>query len=185
MIVSTEFSRPVEIPSIGSTKSTKRIEATAEERARLAAALDLVEVSGLSAQFDLHRDSQGEIHLDGRVQAEIAQNCIVSLEPVRQVIDEPIQVRLIETGTGGEARRSGGGAAVDIDPTLEDPPEVFTGPVIDLGGLAVEHLILAIDPYPRAPGAVLPENPAEEGPNSQDSPFAVLAGAVPAKPEKR
>jgi hypothetical protein len=41
-----------------------------------------------------------------------------------------------------------------IDP-LADEPEPLEGDRIDLGEIVAEELALAIDPYPRAPGAEL------------------------------
>ena len=53
-----------------------------------------------------------------------------------------------------------------------DGPEPLTGGVIDLGVIATEFLILAIDPYPRKPGAVFE---APDAPDDSDQPFAALA----------
>jgi len=39
----------------------------------------------------------------------------------------------------------------------------LTEPTIDLGAIAVEHFLLAVDPYPRAPGAELPADVGEPG----------------------
>jgi uncharacterized metal-binding protein YceD (DUF177 family) len=57
----------------------------------------------------------------------------------------------------------------------DEPPEVFTGKSFDLGPVVTEHFALAIDPYPRAPGAELPTDPDAGAANQSESPFAVLA----------
>jgi uncharacterized metal-binding protein YceD (DUF177 family) len=64
------------------------------------------------------------------------------------------------------------GAEVVIAPDEEEPPEALSGEAIDLAAAVTEELILALDPYPRAPGAALSETP----PSAPDrcSPFAVL-----------
>jgi uncharacterized metal-binding protein YceD (DUF177 family) len=64
--------------------------------------------------------------------------------------------------------------------TLEDddPPDEIEGGVVDLGAYVVEHLALALDPFPRKPGVEF-EAPAQE---SEPSPFAALARL---KPEAR
>jgi len=66
-------------------------------------------------------------------------------------------------------------AEMMIDSGELDPPDLLSGPTIDLGAIAVEHFLLAIDPYPRAPGAELPAEAADPSPDSSDSPFAALA----------
>ncbi len=64
-----------------------------------------------------------------------------------------------------------GGGELDLDPDADDPPDVLEGDKIDLGAYVVEDLSLAIDPFPRKPGA------AFEAPDTgaEISPFAVLA----------
>jgi uncharacterized metal-binding protein YceD (DUF177 family) len=173
------ISHTLDIASIGAAKMAERIEVGEEERKALAAALGLVDVSALSAEVRLKRDRNRVIHVDGRLTAEVVQECVVSLEPVRQTIDEPINLRFVEGGLDAKS----GSSAVDIEPTGDDPPEIVHGPTIDLGQFVVEHFILAVDPFPRAPGAELPANPLGEAEDSADSPFSVL-GALVRRPAK-
>ena len=51
-----------------------------------------------------------------------------------------------------------------IDPDASDPPELLAGPALDLGAIAVEHFLLAVDLYPRAPGAELPARMSRRSP---------------------
>jgi hypothetical protein len=62
------------------------------------------------------------------------------------------------------------GALVEVTPV--DAPEPLIGGSIDLGAIASEFLMLAIDPYPRKAGVAF-EPPA----NDEDTggPFAALA----------
>jgi hypothetical protein len=62
-----------------------------------------------------------------------------------------------------------------VDPDV-DQPEVVASPAIDLGGTVLEHFSLALDPYPRAPGAKLPAEPEIGVDEPVQSPFAALAG---------
>ena len=167
------ISRPVEIATVGAEQSVARIEIGAEERNALAAALGLVDIPALSAEIGLSRDRSGTIDLDGRLSAEVVQNCVVSLEQVRQTIDEPIRLSFVES-----ARDARPVAAVDIVPTEDDPPEILDGPILDLGPIVVEQLLLGIDPYPRALGAAPPDNPAGDTGAIGDSPFSVLAPLI-------
>jgi len=50
-------------------------------------------------------------------------------------------------------------------------PEPLIGGGVDLGALAIESLILGLDPYPRKPGAVF-ETPQDVNPDQ--GPFAAL-----------
>ena len=168
------LSRPVDISTIGTARSIKKFEASADERARLAASLGLVEIPALSAEIALNRDQNGIIYLDGRLTAEVVQNCVVSLVPLNQAIDEEIRLRFVQDNSRSASTPAKTGAEIDVDPMQEDPPEIVSGRAIDLGSIVVEHLVLAIDPYPRAPGASPPDNPVADSPDSRDSPFSVL-----------
>lgn len=168
-----QFSRPIEISAIGSTEVVKNIEATNEERSDIAGELGLLEVKALSAEMTLTRDEDGMIHVDGRVTAEIIQACVVSLDPVAETIDEPIALRFVDAharipSTGTKA------GEVNVDPIQDDPPEILSGPIIDLGEIVLEHFILAIDPYPRAPGVEMPVDMTVDSAEKDESPFAVL-----------
>ena len=62
------------------------------------------------------------------------------------------------------------GARIEVTPV--DAPEPLVGGSIDLGAIASEFLMLAIDPYPRKAGVVF-EPPAKDA--DTDGPFAALA----------
>jgi uncharacterized metal-binding protein YceD (DUF177 family) len=122
----------------------------------------------------------GAVEVEGRVVADIVQTCVVSLVEVEERIDEPFSVRFVPPGSP-EAPRPGVEAVVRADEP--DPPEILAGPTIDVGALAEEHFVLAIDPYPRAPGASLPAE-ATLPPERGDSPFAALAELARRPPPK-
>ena len=76
---------------------------------------------------------------------------------------------------------------VDLD--SDDPPELMLGGVVDIGEAVAETLGLALDPYPRAPGAELAVSPEEEdagtpqdvtklAENERESPFRALKGLL-------
>jgi uncharacterized metal-binding protein YceD (DUF177 family) len=169
------FSRPLDLAAIPAAPIERAITAAAAELAAVAAAYAIPEVHALSAVLTVGREPGGVIRVKGRVAAEIVQACVVSLVPVPQVIDEAIDMRLAEATPrpGSEATRPG--AEVMIDPAEPDPPDIVSGPAIDLGAIAVEHFLLAVDPYPRAPGAELPAEAADPSPMTDASPFAALA----------
>jgi uncharacterized metal-binding protein YceD (DUF177 family) len=164
--------RPVDVVAIGATPQVRRVEATEKERKEISAALDLVDLPALAADLELRRDGRGRIHVEGRVVADIVQSCVVSLEPVAQHIDEPIAMVFVEAGDVKAEPRPG--TEIRVDPGAEDPPEALAGSTLDLGPIVMEHFVLAIDPYPRAPGAEMPDT-GEGASDSPESPFAVLA----------
>jgi hypothetical protein len=60
---------------------------------------------------------------------------------------------------------------LELDPEADDPPDEMVNERLPLGAYVVEDVSLAVDPFPRKPGA------AFEAPDaaSEPSPFAVLS----------
>ena len=156
----------------------RRINANPEERAALAKRFDLLGIDRLEAVFSLKRAGGGVIHVQGEIEAELTQACVVTLAPVPAKIGESFSADFATRESGGEdARRRP--AETDLDFEAEDPPEPIRNGHIDLGELAAEQLSLALNPYPRAPGAAIPEEfspdpDAEEEAERAVNPFSIL-----------
>ena len=71
--------------------SEHRIAATQAEMANIARLLDLVSLDDLTLDYRLRRGAGGRVHLTGRLKAQVAQTCVVSLEPTEAVIDVPVE----------------------------------------------------------------------------------------------
>lgn len=145
-----------------------RLEADEATRANLRRDLKLEALSELSADLDVRPWLDGA-ELTGRLHAVVTQICGVSLDPFDTVIDEPLLVRFVPAGSPNAPPPPEDEVEVDLE--ADDPPDVVAGDSIDVAHYVVEHLALAIDPFPRKPGVVF-EPPPDETPAS---PFAVLA----------
>ena len=68
---------------------------------------------------------------------------------------------------------------MDVDIAADDPPDPLVNGAVDLAAVVAEFLALAVDPYPRKPGAVFspPVEPGGQG----SSPFAELEKLKPGK----
>jgi hypothetical protein len=156
-----EFSHPLVLANVPAEGLTLRLEADAAARARLAERMGLLALHALTAELRLRPEPEGCIGVRGRMRAEVEQACVVTLDPVAQSVDEEVAWRLLPAG---------------MEPTDgdDDPDDIETEDgVADLGEALAQQLSLALDPYPRAPGAELP---AEYGPDAASGPFAALAG---------
>ena len=164
-----ELSRPVAAASVGDRPETVDIVASPDERRALAQRFGLVSVDRLTGSARLRRalarDGSGAvIRVDFDFKAEVVQTCVVTLRPVPTRCGEAGLV--VEYAEGEEE------AAVDVPPPGGiDPPERLKGGVVELGELLAQHLGLALDPWPRAPGAAFSAPGGEE---RAGSPFAVL-----------
>lgn len=159
------WSIPVAVDEIPDGGLHRAIEAPAEARAALTRLAGLRDLPALRAEFDLTRRGAG-VHVSGRVQAQVGQTCVVSLEPIENAVDETVEVLF----TPGAAA---GGDELAAEPGVDgrDPPEPLVDGIIDLGALATEFLLLGLDPYPRKAGA---EFAAPKVEDAGERPFAAL-----------
>lgn len=167
--IAPEFSRTMPWGAVSRKEKREEIEATAAERAALAARFGILEVGALKANLRLRQEAGGAVRVRGQLTADVVQACVVTLEPVPQHIEEPVDLRFLPEG-----------AEPDDDP--DGPDEILTeGEALELGEAIAEQLSLALDPYPRAPGAkleldLLQEEEEPEAEPTRPNPFAKLAG---------
>ena len=171
-----EFSRPVPVARIKPAGSTEKISATADELAALARRFNLPAISQLSAHLTVHSWQRGGVRVRGSVNAGISQVCVVSLDTFDTTISAELDRCFAPAGApGGE---QGITQLVSLDD--DDAPDVLAGDSIDLGEIAAEALGLALDPYPKKPGAIFKNDdasdPGEPHESAEKSPFSVLSG---------
>ena len=132
--------------------------------------VERIDEAGITGAILAWDDAGWEIR--GQITARLTQACVVSLEPVEQVIDQAAQRRYLPQAQMPDSEE----IVVGED---DDSPDPFTDS-IDLAGLLLEELALAIDPYPRASGAELEQRifaaPGIAPMTDEDArPFAKLA----------
>lgn len=155
---------------LGQAGDEIQFSASPEERAGLAKLASVLEVSAFAARIQLKKLSPTRFLVSYELDADLVQACVVSLEPVSAHIEKQFRRELHFTPN---LRRPVEGE-VTLSPEDEEGPEEIESLHYDLAGPLVEEFLLAIDPYPRAPGvAFTPPEGADEKP---ESPFAVLKG---------
>lgn len=137
-----EFSHILRVDTIDDGREVS-LAADERERAALARRFGLLAVARLEARFRLEREGAGVLAV-GRVEAAVTQACSLSGEPIEARVDEPVRLRFVEDEVAGEEVELTEG---DLD-TMR-----IEGGAIDLGEAAAETMALALDPFPRAPGA--------------------------------
>jgi hypothetical protein len=148
-----EFSRPLPVAQIGMNETSRTIEATAEECARIAERLALPSLISLSATFRITRQAGGDEYLaQGRLQARAIRACVVSLDDFTEPTDIVFTIRFVTEETSEDEALE---APYDYE---EGPDEVlYENDTLDLGEAAVQEYALSLVPYPRKPGATLAE----------------------------
>ena len=167
---------PVAIEDVAETGRHFDLVADSDVRAAVARVVGLRDLPRFQANFDVTRHGADGLRVCGRVSATVGQECVVTLEPLTNDVEEDIDLLFAPSPPPVERKA---GEDEDVEDGSERPqrswngPEPLLGGVVDLGALATEFLILGLDPYPRKPGAVF-ELPQDVKPDP--GPFAALAG---------
>jgi hypothetical protein len=165
------WSAPIAVEHVPETGLHRDIEADRAARDAMAELAGLREILSATASIDVTPDSGGRFHVVGRVRARIGQTCIVTLDPIENDIDEPIDL-ILAPPEQIPALADLVNDADESEADIPDPPEPIENGMIDLGRLATDALFLAIDPYPRKPDAVF--EPLVAAADPEDHPFAAL-----------
>lgn len=138
--------------------ATVLVLADTAELPAVAARLGVIAVHMLRCEFRLRHIGGSVVEGHGELTASLTQTCVVSLDDFDGLVQDAFTIHFVPAG------------AEDEDSEPDAPDQIpFEGSVIDLGEAAVEQLALALDPYPRKPGAAL----AEE---AMDAPLGAFAG---------
>jgi uncharacterized metal-binding protein YceD (DUF177 family) len=165
--VSVPWTRWVKLHELARGPVTVTLEPDEAQRAVIAKDLNLESLPQLSAQITVKPWLDGA-EIAGTFHAVVEQICGVSLDPFEQQVEGEIEVRAVPAGSPHAQAEEAG--EVELDLEAPDPPDVLEGDAVDLAHYLVEHLALAIDPFPRKPGAEFEYAPPAE----EESPFAVL-----------
>ena len=184
----SRWSFPVPVDDISEAGGHYELTADAPTRDAVAKLAGLRSVGRLEAVFDVAPRGAGVV-VTGMLKALVSQTCVVTLDPIENDIDEPIDL-IFAPPEQIPALSDLVDEPGESDAEIPDPLEPIEHGMIDLGRLATDALFLGIDPYPRKPDAVFEPPMVAEDP--EDHPFAALKAlrvepkpAAPNKPGKR
>ncbi len=162
---------PIRLEDVPETGLHLDLVADAEVRAGLAVLAGVRDMPRLEAALDVVRQGSG-LRVTGRVSATVGQDCVVTLDPLENRVDEPIDVVFAPPAPVDAATDEDDDGEHHEARAGDEPPEALVDGAADLGAVLADFVLLGIDRYPRKPGAVFaPPSPASGG----DNPFAVLA----------
>lgn len=176
----TALSRPLAASDTPPEGLVVEIVANEAERAAAAELNDLPGVLSLEATLRARKWRGDGLEVDGELRARVRQICVATLEEFESDVVEPVHLRFAPAREAPRSRRRAAederdGSGNDHDPLGEDPPDELIDGAVDLGAVVLEFLTLALDPYPRKPGAAFAEPGTAAG--EAASPFATLKTA--------
>jgi len=137
------------------------VEPTADEVADLAERFDFIAIESMRAEVIVRKVAKDCWDLSGRLTAKVTQRCVLTGEPVPELVDFTLEERYVrDADSDGE-----------VEVTLEGA-EPLVGGAIDVGEMVAQSLGVAVTPWPRTESMV--ESHFTED-RRDDHPFAGLA----------
>ena len=168
------LTQPYNLARLGNAGDVVRFAADAEQRAAIAKWSGILSLEKFEAQVEISKLAPNRFGLAYRLNADVTQACVISLEPVPSPLERSFTRELVFAGTGRrrETDESGSGPDLVLDGEEEEGPEEIESLHIDLATPVLEEFVLSLDPYPRRPGVEFAAKGLDSTP--PESPFAVL-----------
>ncbi len=164
----TEFSFLIHPSELDEVETKFDLNAESNERSALSHRFGLQGIDAFKLSITVkHLRKRNAVQVNGKLHAQIIQNCVVSLIPIENTIDEVFEVIFYEKNQ-----------LVSEELFDDDQFETYENDTIDLGEFGAQELALATNPYPRAEGiadeTIGPYLPTND--NTKTNPFSALAG---------
>lgn len=171
-----EFSKVLAVDDVPPNGTVVRFDVGESERAALARRFDLLELKSFRGSISVKPWRRHGLVAEGRFEADLVQSCVATLEPLDAHLDEPFVIHFLPLEMIERDAASAAGKEIIVDAQNEDPPEIIENGRVDLGEAMSEQLAIAIDPYPRKPGAEFTERalPSADVAEIKPNPFAAL-----------
>lgn len=145
--IESEFSRLVDVTTIGAKGKYYKIHTTPQENQALAIRYSVLRVDSLSAECKITPIKRGEFEFAVTFKANLTQNCGVSLEPIAEKIANEFSIILLQKPR--KIRDNQDNDDFEFD---EEDCELLRSNQVDMGEIIAQHLSLEINPYPRKKG---------------------------------
>jgi uncharacterized metal-binding protein YceD (DUF177 family) len=142
------------------------------QREAIARWAGLLSLQRLDVQVTIKKLDSVRFGLDFKLDADVTQACVVTLEPVPARLDHSFHRELHFAGTARHKADAESVPEVVLDSLEEEGPEQISSLYYDLAAPALEEFVLSLEPYPRRPGVEFA--PPSDGFQAPESPFAVL-----------
>ncbi len=175
-----EFSRPIDVTTVGKNGRQFNFQATEAEKTALALRFDILEIIRLNANADITPAKKGQYKLMVSYNVKLNQACSISLETVTDDVSGNFTVILQHPPREPNKQSQKEEGEIDFD-YEESDIEYINSNLVDVGELIAQYISLEINPYPRKSGAtgeelgqkIIQEEDANLS-QEKKSPFAVL-----------
>lgn len=140
---------------------------------RLGSLIGLGEITGFEADYQVEPSRSGRFRMTAHLRGKISQNCVASLKVLDNSVDEDFTVLFVSERRFAEIVNDG-----QVDPESDDDFEPVIDGRLEVGRVIYEHLVGAIDLYPRAENTEFSPDFDQKQDDGEvpEGPFSVLAG---------
>ena len=117
------FHREISTTNLSREERQLSFQASETECREIAAFLGISALQSLSATLTVRRWRRQGVALEGILHAKAVQECVVTLAPVEEEIDEPISLRFELRDSRQRTPRAAADTEIFVDPEAADPPE--------------------------------------------------------------
>ncbi|MEM1364336.1 MAG: YceD family protein [Pseudomonadota bacterium] len=180
------FPVSVDVSTLPKSGFPVKVDATETQKAIVAEQYGLLAVEKMTINGSLFRWRSKGARFEGKLDAKVQAACVVTEEPVLQVVNLPLDLTFVPDGSRLTKPCTDADGELVLDVEDADPPETFVGTTIDLGAVALELFSLELDPFPRAEHApahveFTTQTQADADSDKAPSPFAALAALQTSK----
>lgn len=162
-----DFSYPLKIEELGQKEQNYKLKADKEQLEFIRDILQVPAVNSFEADIKLKfYKRQGRLDVWGEVKSVIGQISVISLEPFDKEYNTKFEITYDTNATYEEIKEQ------DVD-IMADIPDIVENGEINLADIAIEHIALVLDDYPRKEGEVFDQVIEDISP-IRNTPFAVL-----------
>ncbi|WOI54232.1 DUF177 domain-containing protein [Parvularcula sp. LCG005] len=139
------FSRSLKADDLGAEPYSVELHAAEADLAGIAQYLMIPGVDAMRGEADVTR--RGDlITVSGRVEATLVRECVATLEPMEELIDEDFVATFTTSAPDADDLRD------EVEADL-DAPEPLENDRLDMGAVFLEHVVLSMAPHPRRQNA--------------------------------
>lgn len=164
------FSYSLKLEDMGKGTQTYNLEASANQLAYIAEIMQVPAVNMFKSEINVKfHGREHKVDVWGHVAADVEQVSVVSLENFVRRYENDFEMVFDTKMTLAEQM------ALDAEQEGENVPDVLDNGQIDLAAVAMEHLALILDDFPRKDGEVFEfKSEFDEETTQKSNPFAVL-----------
>ena len=168
-------SHKVNVLKLANLGTVIKLHAEKKDFPALISHMSLTGMDAFSAQLTFKPWARDGVQVAGELTAELATPCPITLEPVPQSIRANFDAKFAPSSSKLAKPRLNEEGEMILDALSDDIPDIYEGESLDAWAIAIEYLLLEIDPFARADGAEFETGSTPQiPPEGKLSPFAAL-----------